>query len=91
MRRARTELDAQRWEALLVLTQEHARRFPSGAMLEERDAWSAVARCRRDGRVSQARVRAFSQAHPRSSLLVLVERACGKSPTETEAPSKEGL
>lgn len=56
---------------------EHARRFPHGALAEERDAARVMALCAQ-GRASEARASAsaFVSANPRSPFAAQVRRSC---------------
>jgi hypothetical protein len=62
----------------LALLDEHARRFPRGALAQERDAARVLALCAA-GRVDEARSArdAFLAAHPRSPAAARVRHACG--------------
>ena len=82
MTRARTELDAGRHEAVLALVAEHERRFPTGAMIEERRAWRAIATCSLRRANAGTEVQSFLDRHPRSSLAEKVRRACADRPTD---------
>lgn len=61
----------------LAALDEHARRFPSGTLAEERDATRALALCAA-GRVAEAQsaARSFLAAHPTSPLAHRVRSAC---------------
>jgi hypothetical protein len=69
--------DATRALALLA---EHARRFPRGALAEERDAETVLALCAA-GRTEDARAaaRRFLAARPGSALAGRVRSSCGGS------------
>jgi hypothetical protein len=56
---------------------EHARRFPRGALSEEREAAKVMALCA-EGRASDARASAsaFVAANPRSPFAAQVRRSC---------------
>ena len=58
---------------------EHASRFPRGALSEERAATRVHALCAQ-GRAAEARAAAtaFVGAHPRSALAPAVRRACAE-------------
>ncbi len=62
----------------LALLQEHTTRFPSGILIEEREAERVVVLCAL-GRTDEARVAAsrFSREHPRSPLGRRVRESCG--------------
>jgi outer membrane protein assembly factor BamD (BamD/ComL family) len=59
------------------LLDDHARRFPAGSLIEEREATRVLALCR-VGRVSEAKDAAsrFLREHPRSPQASRVEHAC---------------
>jgi hypothetical protein len=76
MDRARAALEQGDAELLARLTDEHARRFPDGALVEEREAWQAIATCRLDRAGAAARAEAFLAAHPRSAQADKLRRAC---------------
>lgn len=78
LRAAHTAYAANDYPSALVLTGEHARRFPSGALAEQREALRV--RCLlRAGRVSQARQAAasFARRFPRSVLLRQLQAEVG--------------
>jgi hypothetical protein len=62
---------------------EHARRFPRGALSEERDAARVLALCAQ-GRAPDARASAsaFVAANPRSPFAAQVRRACAAKSAE---------
>jgi hypothetical protein len=72
--------------AALELFDEHARRFPDGALAPERDAYSTIARCQRDTTDRAALLAAFTRAHGGSSHLDRVRDACRVSSTDSIAP-----
>jgi hypothetical protein len=76
MDRARAALERDDADALWRLTGEHARRFPDGALVEEREAWQAIAACRLGHARAAARAEAFLRAHPRSAQADKLRRAC---------------
>jgi hypothetical protein len=76
MDRARTALERDDAAALWRLTSEHARRFPVGALVEEREAWQAIAACRRGHARAAAHAARFLRAYPRSAQADKVRRAC---------------
>jgi hypothetical protein len=82
--RAAIERDADA-DALTALA-EHARRFPSGAMVPERDAFTAIARCKSGARGSI--LATFTAAHPRSQYLERVRDACEDSSTDRSTPTE---
>lgn len=83
MDRARGALDRGDAHALWQLMDEHARRFPTGALAEERQAWRAVAACGLGHAHAAARAERFLAAHPRSPQADKVRRAC-EAATEIE-------
>ena len=92
MDRARTALDQGDAQALWRMMDEHARRFPEGALREERQAWRAVAACRLTHADAAARATRFLGAHPRSAQAAKVRRACDGLLVDpvTESPSDAG-
>jgi hypothetical protein len=62
----------------LRLLEEHARRFPNGALEPERSAERVLALCRA-GRLADARreARAFLAGHPAGPLTSRVQASCG--------------
>jgi hypothetical protein len=77
LRDAHTALRDGDGAGALALLREHARRFPAGALSEERDAARVLALCK-VGRVAEARDVAsrFLREHPRSPQASRVARAC---------------
>jgi len=61
----------------LRILEDHARRFPNGALAEERDAARVLALCDLQ-RLDEARdvARRFLREHPRSPLAPRVAHAC---------------
>ncbi len=92
MDRARAALDRGDANALWSMMDEHARRFPDGALREEREAWRAVAACRLTHANAAARATRFLDAHPRSAQAAKVRRACDGLLVDrvTESPSSSG-
>lgn len=78
LRNAEAAIAAGDGVTALALLDTHARRFPDGALAEQRDAERVVAMCT-VGRVPAARAAAerYLAAHPRSSRAERVRRACG--------------
>lgn len=76
---ARGALARGRAAEALAATEQHAARFPTGALAEERDAL-AVQAVVLDGRSVEARLRAdrFVRKYPRSIFRAAVERAVAK-------------
>jgi len=64
----------------LALLDDHARRFPNGALAEERDASRVLALCAL-GRTVEAKTagQTFLAAHPRSPAAARVRASCGGS------------
>jgi len=84
LRRAQSALAAPSAESAvtaLAALDEHARRFPTGTLAEERDATRAIALCAA-GRVDEASTaaRAFLTAHPGSPLAHRVRAVCTQPP-----------
>lgn len=80
MDRARATLEGGDARTLWRMMDEHARRFPTGALAEERQAWRAVAACRLGHPDAATRARRFLRAHPRSAQARKVRRACDGLP-----------
>jgi hypothetical protein len=61
----------------MIALDEHARRFPRGALAEEREAARVLALCAQ-GRASEARASAsaFVASNPRSPFAAQVRRSC---------------
>jgi len=76
MDRARAALERDDAAALGRMMDEHARRFPEGALREERRAWRAVADCRLDRPGAASQAARFLRDHPRSAQAAKVRRAC---------------
>ncbi len=83
---AHTAMRGGQAEQALVLLDEHARRYPKGALGEERDAARVAALCAL-GRTSEAREATdrFLRSAPRSPLAGPVRASCGATPA-TPAP-----
>lgn len=76
MERASVALERGEARTLWRLLEEHARRFPTGALAEERDAWRAVAACWLRHADAASRITDFLRAHPRSAQAAKVRTAC---------------
>ena len=75
---AQAALQAHRPSRALNLLQEHAFRFPAGALLDERMAMQALALCALDRKNAAASVLSSLEARgSRSALLPRVRRQCG--------------
>jgi hypothetical protein len=75
---AQTALQKQRPSRALTLLQEHAFRFPTGAMVEERMAMQALALCALQRRHAAQTVLSNLEARgPQSQLLPRVRSQCG--------------
>lgn len=61
----------------LRLADEHAKKYPNGVLVEEREGGRAVARCMSGSRASAD---AFLAAHPRSPMRARIVAACGEKP-----------
>ena len=88
MERAQTELQGERYDALLFTLAEHARTFEHGAMVLERHGWAAIAHCRLGHRSASIDADAFLRRHGGTALAQKVRRACDKS--DTGAISSDG-
>jgi outer membrane protein assembly factor BamD (BamD/ComL family) len=77
---AQRELARKRTSAALALLDEHAAKFPRGALAEERTAARVLALCDL-GRVAEARssAEAFARASPRSPLIPRLRGSCALS------------
>jgi outer membrane protein assembly factor BamD (BamD/ComL family) len=77
LRAANAELESGRPERALSLFDEHLRRFPSGALNEEREAGRILALCKA-GRVDESREARsrFLREHPSSPQAARVRSAC---------------
>ena len=82
LRDAHAALQSGNAALAVVLLDEHARRFPTGALGEERDAARIFALCAL-GRTSEARASTdrFLAAYPRSPQAARVRSSCGGAPT----------
>jgi hypothetical protein len=78
---ARTALARQNFSAALDATEQHARKFPSGKLVEERESL-AIQALTGEGRDAEARARAarFRAMYPHSLLLPAVEAAVRATP-----------
>jgi len=78
LRGVRALLAQHRTTDALQALGKHGRRFPEGALLEERTGLEALAHCRleHDER-ARARARRFQLVAPRSPLLPRILKACG--------------
>lgn len=71
----------------LTHVRAHARRFPHGALAQEREALGAVASCTLGTEGARGEGEAFVAAHPTSPLVAKVRAACADlEPSEDEAP-----
>lgn len=73
--RAHLALRVNNWTLLRETLQEHRTRFARGALVEERDALSAILGCHRGDEPSSSITR-FRQQYPVSPLLPQVEARC---------------
>lgn len=76
---ARRALSSSDPAMALAPLREHARRFPQGALSEERDAYAAIAHCRQEPPQRDA-ARRFLAAHADSVHAPRVQAACGTEP-----------
>jgi hypothetical protein len=85
--RAARQAVGDRPERALALTDEHAQRFPSGMLGQEREA-IAIEALVKLGREAQAKARArsFVAAHPSSPYRSRIETAIGHLAGERKAP-----
>lgn len=70
----------------LALLRRHAREFPRGAMLEDRQALLAIVGCRSGAATADDTAAAFVRAHARSPYAAAVRRAC--APASPDAKSE---
>jgi hypothetical protein len=76
---ARRALSSSEPAMALEPLREHARRFPQGALAEEREAYVAIAHCRHQPPQPEA-ARRFLAAHAGSVHAPRVQAACGSEP-----------
>lgn len=74
--RAREALGRGDLEAAQSALDEHARRFPRGALEEDRIAYATIVACRRGDVDATAQRRSFSRRYPRSPHRPRVDEAC---------------
>lgn len=84
--RANAAMDRKAYTDALRLFADHAQRFPGGVLVPEREAFTAIARCRSGARGSI--LATFTTAHPRSPYLERVREACGNSSTDRSTPTE---
>lgn len=90
LRRAKRRLDRGDLSASRSDLREHARRFPSGMFVNERQALQRIAECSLgSGEAARSRATRFMTKHPRSIHRAAVARACGLAlaPPATELPA----
>jgi hypothetical protein len=81
LRDARDALRDRRPRQALEILDEHARRFPSGVLAEERRAVHAIARCTAmPGADSRAEAESFLRSAPDSPLIDRVRSTCFDTP-----------
>lgn len=87
LRRAQEALHDGNADAALVLLDEHAKKFPNGALSEERDAARILALCDAH-RVDDARAsaKAFSSAHPASPSAARIASSCAGTGSTSQEP-----
>lgn len=76
MRRAESALQAGQETQLLRILEQHRVEHRQGAMVEEREAWTAVGACRLQRADARRLVEAFVRRFPRSAQRPAVARAC---------------
>ncbi|MEM7159496.1 MAG: hypothetical protein AAF799_42045 [Myxococcota bacterium] len=76
MERARAALTRGDTTALSKLLRQHADRFPTGALTEEREAWRAVVACRTQAADASSRASRFLREHPDSPQAARVRSEC---------------
>ncbi|MGH7282482.1 MAG: hypothetical protein ACRELY_13225 [Polyangiaceae bacterium] len=87
LRRAQEALNDGDANAALALLDEHARKYPNGALAEEREAARVVALCAAN-RVDDARATAqsFSTAHPQSPFAARIAASCAGTSSTSSGP-----
>jgi len=85
---ARAWVTAGRDADALASFQRHARKFPRGALAEERAAWLAILQCRLGRAAGPASAAAFLDAHPSSPHVARVRKTCSTSVTDP-GPTEE--
>lgn len=88
MEQARTAVQAHEHARAHQLLVDHATRFPSGAMSEERHAWLAIIACERGDADAHDRAQRFATTHPKSTQLSAVRSACHSNATSPTDPSR---
>lgn len=73
-------------EGAMTIVRAHAEQFPSGVLAPERDAVSAIARCRISPDASTSILAAFRRAHASSPLASRVSKACTGGEKKSPAP-----
>jgi hypothetical protein len=76
MGRVRAALHGRENARALELIADHRTRFPAGSFVEEREAFAAIATCRRGDTKGPELARAFARARPLSVQLAAVRAAC---------------
>jgi hypothetical protein len=69
----------------LALLRRHAREFPRGAMLEDRQALLAIVGCRSGAATADDTAAAFVRAHARSPYAAAVRRACASASPDAKS------
>ena len=87
LRHAKQQLDRGDFGGAHTDLREHARRFPSGIVADERHALELLVECSvAKGTAPQSRVEHFISTHPRSIHRAAIARACGV-PLRQRAPA----
>lgn len=73
----------------LSLLAEHAERFPTGSMIEERRGWTVIARCRSGAATSRSIAESFARDYPRSMLLDDIHHACSQHSSTDSSRASE--
>jgi len=73
-------------EGAMSVVRDHAKRFPQGILAPERDAVSAIARCRISPDASSSILAAFRRAHASSPLASRVSKACAPAEKKSSTP-----
>jgi hypothetical protein len=80
---ARTAIRDGEWKPALADLDEHARRFPSGVLAEERSALRAIVLCRSGAADARTAVLAFNSSYPGSHHHRSIKAACDQRTNPT--------
>lgn len=85
--RMRDALQAGELARALELVETHRRDFRDGSFIEEREAYQAIAACRKGDAGGAALAQRFATSRPRSSQLAAVRAACDSAANESMDPA----